>query len=118
VSDRRYVEQRLIAAAMDGDHEAFRALTEPWIPELRGRCTKILGSTHDADDAVQETLIKACRKLGSCRHPTRPAAAPLDRNTKKGTSDDRPPAVRLACGRLASGTPQRNAARASGANRS
>jgi RNA polymerase sigma-70 factor (ECF subfamily) len=65
VSDRDYTEQRLIAAAMDGDHEAFRALTAPWIPELRGRCTKILGSTHDADDAVQETLIKAWRKLGS-----------------------------------------------------
>jgi RNA polymerase sigma-70 factor (ECF subfamily) len=65
VSDRHYVEQRLVAAAMRGDHEAFRALTEPWIPELRGRCTRILGNPHDADDAVQETLIKAWRKLGS-----------------------------------------------------
>jgi RNA polymerase sigma-70 factor (ECF subfamily) len=65
VSDGRYIEQRLVAAAMGGDHEAFRALTEPWIPELRARCARILGSTHDADDAVQETLIKAWRKLGS-----------------------------------------------------
>jgi RNA polymerase sigma-70 factor (ECF subfamily) len=65
VGDGHYIEQRLIAAALRGDHEAFRALTEPWIPELRGRCERILGSPHDADDAVQETLIKAWRKLGS-----------------------------------------------------
>ena len=44
---------------------AFRTLTEPWIPELRARCARILGNPHDADDAVQETLIKAWRKLGS-----------------------------------------------------
>jgi RNA polymerase sigma-70 factor, ECF subfamily len=65
VSDGDYIQQRLIAAAMRGDHEAFRALTETWIPELRGRCARILGNPHDADDAVQETLIKAWRKLGS-----------------------------------------------------
>lgn len=65
MSEGRYIQQRLIAAAMRGDHEAFRALTEPWIPELRSRCARILGNPHDADDAVQETLIKAWRKLGS-----------------------------------------------------
>ncbi len=65
MSDARYIQQRLIAAATRGDHDAFRALTEPWIPELRARCARILGNPHDADDAVQETLIKAWRKLGS-----------------------------------------------------
>ena len=65
MTDGQYVQQRLIAAARRGDHQAFRALTEPWIPELRGRCARILGNPHDADDAVQETLIKAWRKLGS-----------------------------------------------------
>ena len=64
MSDGQYIQQRLIAAAMRGDHEAFRTLTEPWIPELRARCARILGNPHDADDAVQETLIKAWRKLG------------------------------------------------------
>ena len=72
MSDGHYVQQRLIAAATRGDHEAFRALTEPWIPELRARCARILGNPHDADDAVQETLIKAWRKLGSYN-----AAGPL-----------------------------------------
>jgi RNA polymerase sigma-70 factor (ECF subfamily) len=65
VSDAGYIQERLVAAAMRGDHEAFRALTEPWIPELRSRCARILGNPHDADDAVQETLVKAWRKLGS-----------------------------------------------------
>ena len=65
MSDARYIQERLVAAAMRGDHEAFRALTEPWIPELRSRCVRILGNPHDADDAVQETLVKAWRKLGS-----------------------------------------------------
>ena len=72
MGDGHYIQQRLIAAAMSGDHEAFRALTEPWIPELRARCARILGNPHDADDAVQETLIKAWRKLGSYH-----AAGPL-----------------------------------------
>lgn len=50
---------------MDGDHEAFRVLTEPWIRELGAHCARILGDPHDADDAVQETLIQAWRKLDS-----------------------------------------------------
>ena len=72
MSDGQYIQRRLIGAATCGDHAAFRALTEPWIPELRARCASILGNPHDADDAVQETLIKAWRKLGSYH-----AAGPL-----------------------------------------
>jgi RNA polymerase sigma-70 factor, ECF subfamily len=60
-----YNQQRLVDAAKGGDHEAFRALTQPWMRELRAHCARILGDPHDADDAVQETLIKAWRKLDS-----------------------------------------------------
>jgi RNA polymerase sigma-70 factor (ECF subfamily) len=63
VSDSRYNERLLVEAARRGDHDAFRALTQPWIRELRVHCSRILDDPHDADDAVQETLIKAWRKL-------------------------------------------------------
>jgi RNA polymerase sigma factor (sigma-70 family) len=63
--DGRYIHERLTQAALRGDHDAFRLLTEPWIAELRTHCGRILGNPHDAEDAVQETLIKAWRKLES-----------------------------------------------------
>ena len=65
MNDGHSIQQRLIGAAMGGDHEAFRMLTEPWIRELRRHCSRILDNPHDAEDAVQETLIKAWRKLDS-----------------------------------------------------
>jgi RNA polymerase sigma-70 factor, ECF subfamily len=87
VSDGQYIQQRLVAAAMRGDHEAFRALTEPWIPELRARCARILGNPHDGDDALQETLIKAWRKLGSY-HASGPIATNTSLNLLKAMRRD------------------------------
>lgn len=60
-------EDRLIAAARRGDEHAFRELTGPWVEELRAHCTRLLGNRHDAEDAVQETLVKAWKKLGTFR---------------------------------------------------
>jgi RNA polymerase sigma-70 factor (ECF subfamily) len=65
VSDLHYNERLLVEAARRGDPDAFRALTQPWIRELRAHCSRILDNPHDAEDAVQETLIKAWRKLDS-----------------------------------------------------
>jgi RNA polymerase sigma-70 factor (ECF subfamily) len=54
---------RLLAAAAAGDGEAFRRLTDPHRRELTVHCYRMLGSLDDADDAVQDSMIKAWQGL-------------------------------------------------------
>jgi RNA polymerase sigma-70 factor (ECF subfamily) len=62
VSDLR-TEVRLLAAAKAGDEQAFVRLTGGHRHALHVHCYRLLGSLHDADDALQETMLRAWRSI-------------------------------------------------------
>ena len=71
-------ESELVAAAGGGDERAFEQLVGPRRRELFAHCYRMLGSTQDAEDALQESLLAAWRGISRLagRLQKRPTTVP------------------------------------------
>jgi RNA polymerase sigma-70 factor, ECF subfamily len=56
-------EAELLAQAREGDGSAYGELVDPHRRSLHAHCYRMLGSLEDADDALQEALLRGWRGL-------------------------------------------------------
>jgi RNA polymerase sigma-70 factor (ECF subfamily) len=95
-----------VARLSGREKDAFRSLIAPHRPALHAHCYRMLGSIYDADDAFQDTLLRAWRALPKFqgrsslrtwlyRIATNVCLDAIARRPKRGLSIDYGPASRL-----------------------
>jgi RNA polymerase sigma-70 factor (ECF subfamily) len=88
-------DRRLLQAARDGDNDAYRRLVEPYRAALQAHCYRMLGSPQDAEDALQDTLLRSWRGLDrfEADKPLRPWLYRIATNASLDTIAKRPKRV-------------------------
>jgi RNA polymerase sigma-70 factor (ECF subfamily) len=56
-------DPQTLKAAQNGDEAAFARLLAPYRRELRAHCYRLAGSLHEADDLLQDSLLRAWKGL-------------------------------------------------------
>jgi RNA polymerase sigma-70 factor (ECF subfamily) len=88
-------EATLLDAARRGDETAYAQLVDPYRRELHAHCYRMLGSLHDAEDALQDALLRAWKGLGrfQARGSVRPWLYKICTNTSLDIIGKRPKKV-------------------------
>ena len=88
-------ERDLLERAQAGSEDAFARLVEPYRGELHAHCYRMLGSVHDAEDSLQEVLLRAWKALARFegRSSLRSWLYTIATNTSLNTIEKRPKRV-------------------------